>query len=343
MTTTVAYDAISANVSTMPAGQHCGYVTGSSAIQWSSAQFVDDPAAVRIDQSPVNTNLDETADVLDVESGAATLGDIAPWVEAARRNFNSAARPGQRQPMVYCSPNTLQPAVDALTAAGVKDVPFWIAKPGTSLASAQAGINSATGPYPLWGVQYNWGNTYDADVFLSSWLTHVSGKSGDTIYAGDYGPAVQAAQERINIWAASAKLPQLAVDGCFGPNTLIAIQAFQAFKGLVSDGIVGPKTWAALNENPDPHPVPEPFPAPKNFKYEYIHLDLVWDAVPPVNGVHPTGYSVEVVLAGKPLGTKMVPSTSTSVVLAVGKSYEIKVWANGGPGAPGVATLNVTV
>lgn len=37
-----------------------------------------------------------------------------------------------------------------------------------------------------------------------------------------------------------------AVDGIFGPITEEAVKAFQKSKGLVVDGIVGPKTWAQL-------------------------------------------------------------------------------------------------
>ena len=36
------------------------------------------------------------------------------------------------------------------------------------------------------------------------------------------------------------------IDGKFGPNTLLAVEAFQSARGLVVDGIVGPNTWAAL-------------------------------------------------------------------------------------------------
>jgi len=38
----------------------------------------------------------------------------------------------------------------------------------------------------------------------------------------------------------------IAVDSAFGPKTTAAVKAFQKKKGLAADGIVGPKTWAAL-------------------------------------------------------------------------------------------------
>lgn len=44
-------------------------------------------------------------------------------------------------------------------------------------------------------------------------------------------------------------VPLLAVDGIFGRNTELAVVAFQRREGLVPDGIVGPKTFSALERN----------------------------------------------------------------------------------------------
>jgi lysozyme len=58
------------------------------------------------------------------------------------------------------------------------------------------------------------------------------------------------------------------VDGDFGPKTNEAVKAAQKALGLVVDGIVGPKTWAAMANAPEkpqdgstaPKPKPEPIP-----------------------------------------------------------------------------------
>jgi hypothetical protein len=46
----------------------------------------------------------------------------------------------------------------------------------------------------------------------------------------------------------------LQVDGSFGSETEAAVHQFQMDHGLVPDGIVGPQTWAALEETQPPDP-----------------------------------------------------------------------------------------
>ena len=59
---------------------------------------------------------------------------------------------------------------------------------------------------------------------------------------GDVGPYVQNCQESLGI---------IPADGDFGSITDGGVKGFQAAAGLTADGIVGPKTWAALDELDD--------------------------------------------------------------------------------------------
>lgn len=58
---------------------------------------------------------------------------------------------------------------------------------------------------------------------------------------GSRGAAVLAVQRRLR-----ARGWTISVDGAFGPATDKVVRAFQREKRLTADGVVGPKTWAAL-------------------------------------------------------------------------------------------------
>lgn len=58
-----------------------------------------------------------------------------------------------------------------------------------------------------------------------------------TLKKGSRGYEVKQLQQKLNLY----------VDGIFGALTEEAVRAFQKSKGLTADGIVGPKTWDALN------------------------------------------------------------------------------------------------
>lgn len=65
-----------------------------------------------------------------------------------------------------------------------------------------------------------------------------------TVRKGSRGSAVAEVQRHLNRHGAR---PVLMVDGDFGPITDRAVRVFQQRRGLVIDGIVGPRTWAALH------------------------------------------------------------------------------------------------
>ena len=65
-----------------------------------------------------------------------------------------------------------------------------------------------------------------------------------SLQMGSRGSAVASVQSKLN--ALLTPSPQLVVDGVFGLKTSQAVKQFQQRRGLTADGIVGPKTAAAL-------------------------------------------------------------------------------------------------
>ena len=170
--TVTVCDAIRANISHLPHGPAAGYTTGSGIVPWGAAEWKAHPGAVRICQ---DSGSDHTADVLDVERGAATNGQAAGWFKAALSNYHAAKRPGQRSPAIYTSASNVTPLVNALIAAGVTSgVGLWVANWNLSLPQAYADVVNAAGPFPIVGVQWSSGQYYDTNVFSGGWLARVS-------------------------------------------------------------------------------------------------------------------------------------------------------------------------
>jgi peptidoglycan hydrolase-like protein with peptidoglycan-binding domain len=74
--------------------------------------------------------------------------------------------------------------------------------------------------------------------------------SQPTLRQGSRGAAVTTLQNRLT----ALHYDVGGVDGIFGPSTHHAVVAFQKVNGLVRDGIVGPRTWAALDRPVVPKP-----------------------------------------------------------------------------------------
>jgi hypothetical protein len=174
MATVQVFDCTHDNVAHLPAGMAAGYTTGTGThIQWTAADWAKHPGAVRIDQDPAAS--DPTADVLDVEAGAASPGDCAGWVKRARADYTAGRRPGQRKPAIYMSRSNVTPVANALIKGGVTSgVGLWIADWNGNQAAATAEVQAASGPFPVIGRQYANRGTYDESVFATAWLKEVS-------------------------------------------------------------------------------------------------------------------------------------------------------------------------
>ena len=81
------------------------------------------------------------------------------------------------------------------------------------------------------------------ELFKSTWpATFTATQQRPAVKQGAKGQDVKDLQAALNKHGAS-----LAVDGSFGPLTDKAVREFQRKKALSVDGIVGPKTWAAID------------------------------------------------------------------------------------------------
>lgn len=173
----IVYDATGANLAkvTFPKGvMAAGYDTGSDGIAWTTEQYAAHPGALHIDQDVKAS--DFTADILDVENGAATPGEAPDWYVKARASFEAGKRPGQREPAIYVNMVNVHQVANELVAAGITSGPkLFLANWNDSNAEAIATVGDASGPYPVCGVQFANAGTHDVSVFDSGYLSAVSG------------------------------------------------------------------------------------------------------------------------------------------------------------------------
>jgi uncharacterized protein (TIGR02594 family) len=78
--------------------------------------------------------------------------------------------------------------------------------------------------------------------------------AGTTLKTGSSGPDVTRLQQLLNKRLSLS--PSLKLNGTFGEETLMAVKRFQQERGLGADGIVGSKTWEALETAPTPAAAP---------------------------------------------------------------------------------------
>ena len=273
----VCYDAIRGNIPSLPQGarQYAGYSTGLGEVPWTEADFAGHATALgpclRIDQDPAAS--DPTADILDVEDGAATIPDCPWWAKRALADFKSARRPGQRSPAIYCSASNVSAVVNALISGGITSgIGLFVANWSLTEAQALADVLAAAGPFPITGIQFTDDGPYDTSVFSTAWLADQSGKPkppvppvipawqekimntlpvlaegaqdepGHVFYVGRMQALVAEYGRITGLPAAAAQEPT----GVFDAATKTAVQAVQEHMHLTQDGIVGPVTWGVL-------------------------------------------------------------------------------------------------
>lgn len=266
MTLVWGWDATHANLAGAPAGQGAGYTTGSKDIKWTAADFAARPGAVRICQDAAAS--DATADVLDVETFAATPAEVPGWFARAVSARQTGQREGQRAPAVYCSLSVVPAVAEALATSGELGKPdLWVAHWGITMDQAGALVGTVINGLVVVGVQFANRGAYDSDVFSAAWLDSTPSPAPapapapvpttveaivqalPEIREGSTGPAVRTCQGllvaryyRLGGTGAAAD----GIDGAFGPLTNAAVREAQGAAGIAVDGIVGPQTWPVL-------------------------------------------------------------------------------------------------
>jgi hypothetical protein len=120
--------------------------------------------------------------------------------------------------------------------------------------------------YAAMGVYHSQGfgawSTYNSGEYLADLHGYAPAGGGNTggqpeLQQGSTGTAVVTLQNDLDQLGYN-----LSQDGDFGPLTRAAVVSFQGNHGLVTDGIVGPLTWAAINAAlPKQLPVGTPVPS----------------------------------------------------------------------------------
>lgn len=87
-------------------------------------------------------------------------------------------------------------------------------------------------------------NRYDTRLATAYANAGGSGLPGNVLCVGSSGPAVVALQKALD--AAMTSGAPVATDGSFGADTKLAVQQYQAAKGMTPDGVAGRETLAAL-------------------------------------------------------------------------------------------------
>jgi peptidoglycan hydrolase-like protein with peptidoglycan-binding domain len=208
---------------------------------------------------------------LDIEPGNAGPADAPAFQRLP-------AHGGAAKPVYYCSAGDLHLVVSALAAAGHSRDSYalwsahWI---GYHICGR------ATCGYPQAdATQYASGTTVDYDVWDASVLAlpappavypALSLGSRDPVDGANW---TRLLQTRLDAWAKTVApgAPELAVDGVLGPETALAVEAFQTMEKLKADGVAGSATWGrvlAPPVPPKPPAPPEPPPAPPPADWHY--------------------------------------------------------------------------
>jgi hypothetical protein len=201
------------------------------------------------------------APVLDIEfpNGISKTGktreQLATWIDKCvselRQQYGC-------NPIIYSSARVLDGAdTDCLAGAANKAIqgcPLWLSRyPFKTRLPMQNGVDIAAPPVPLVGGDSDawWFHQWQGDAILFPGFSATVDVDRFNLLTSKSSPGarIRWVQGRIKILGAPTAGP-LNVTGSWDPDTDHAVKAYQTSRGLVSDGVVGPATFAALTWEP---------------------------------------------------------------------------------------------
>lgn len=162
-------------------------------------------------------------------------GSIGPDVELIQRRLNRIATNYPAIPKIYPITGTYGPETEEAVRAFQRI--FNLTEDGI--------VGRAT----WYRILYLYNSVKKLSDLYSEGLTFsdVSSQYPSVLQAGDTGRGVQVIQYLLRFVSCYiSTVPEVAIDGVYGPATVDAVRAFQRTYGLTEDGIMGRATWNVL-------------------------------------------------------------------------------------------------
>jgi hypothetical protein len=313
-----------------------GYLDGAYA--WTAAEWALFPRSVKV-QVVITASANE-GDVLDVETGDASPGQTAGWIQ-----MRKAA--GYYRPTIYCNLSTVA-AVRTGTGKYVlgEDYDLWVADYDNSTAEVYAGAVAK---------QYKTTSGDDVSiVFDTAWPHRKAPQNAPAVVEGlsvspyatftDFGWAKSAGATSYDFQLVSGntQIDRQTVTGTSIHN-VPTVQGTKYYFRVSAKSASGTAPFSAEKTFTTPAD-PDMFPAPTGLHMSnQVGRTFTWNAVSSAVG-KPSGYTVQVLdINGHTFSETTVTGTEATVNLSSPGQYTILVWANGGKDAPPHASLPVSV
>lgn len=294
------------------------------------------------------------AQCLDVEKGDATNADAPGWVKATRA-AGMAAKDLRWFPKIYTSASNATALIGTLTAAGVARDEYML---WTAHYTGKAHIcNKSCGFGDFQADATQWTDSYDgASLDCSQAYGYFFSGAPDAVVSGlsdtsaatftDFGWGAVAGVTNYDFQLCEGATQVVRKDVAGTHLERVTTKPSTAYRWRVA-GEGGSASWSAWKAFTTPA-APKAFAAPASLSMgSNVSASFTWPPVAAVDGISPSGYTVQVLNdEGKTAVEKVVSGTSVSLELPADWGGECRVWANDSSGklsAPPHASIKFRV